>query len=90
MAIARKDHFITKDKTWILAQLDKLADENASGQAPVSFSAGETSMSFMRGWSASKREDELRYSLSLRDSTNYPYTQRVTQTVFAVRQSYDA
>lgn len=86
MAITRKDHFLTKDKDWLVAQLDALADEKASGRSEQSVSSGDTSISFMRGWSIEKRDDELRYSLSLRDSETYPYTPRITRTSFGVRQ----
>ncbi len=69
--MATRRYFQTKDKAWLIAKLDELAEREASGMAAIGGSLGEVNVSNFRESSPSDIRRKIEWDLWVLDPANY-------------------
>lgn len=69
--MATRRNFPTKDKAWLLTELDKLAEREVSGMASIGGNLGEASFTNLREDNPSVIRRKIEWDLWVLDPANY-------------------
>ncbi len=74
-------YFPGKDATWLLAALDKVMTDQASGRVVISASAGDVSFSHLNMMDVEECMRRIRHDLVLVDPVTYPPEDHIPVTM---------